>query len=151
MVLFAACAPVAHQQAPADEGRAQVAAFIEKLTPCPDEADTAALDKLYPILGHIDVKAGYSLDAAEKSIACLRPWAMTLADPCQRNGILHWCDYYEGKIGEARENLAHGIPETSEEKYWREQREKEIKVRTWTDKHPFPKLPQCSDSTVAAR
>ncbi len=114
---------------------------------CPDEARTAGLDKVYPMLGHMDLTDEHSLDSGEKSIACLRPWAHSLTDACQRDGILSWCDHFEGKIREARVKLAAGVAETDMEKYHREQREKEGRVRAWVEKHPFPALPQCRDTS----
>lgn len=120
-------------------------AFIASAMPCPKEADSAALDKLYPILGHIDSKSVASLNAADKSIACLRPWAMGIADTCQRDGLLHWLEYYDGRIAQWRVELAEKRAETDSEKYNRERHEEERRTREWVQAHPFPKMPQCSD------
>ncbi len=124
--------------------------ILDKLTPCPEESDLAALHKLSPTLGRIDKQSKYSLDAAEKSIACFRPWAMGISDPCQRNGLAHWLDFFEGEVREGRQKMAevqaNGAKQESDgEKYLRELKEKDRRSRAWEQAHPFPKMPQCTD------
>lgn len=53
---------------------------------CNDAADSLALKYLYPILGGREDRS---------RIPELKKWASALQDPCERQGYLHWIDYYE--------------------------------------------------------
>lgn len=72
-------AEVAMGSAEAGGAVTPVGKFIEEIKPCPEEANLAALNKIHPLLGYIDKTSIASLDNADKTIACLRPWAETLA------------------------------------------------------------------------
>jgi hypothetical protein len=117
--------------------------MAESLKPCPNEASLAALNVVYPTLGHIDATSASSLTAAEKSIACLRPWAEALTDECQKEAMLGWLEHYEGQIKYDRDALKSGTAENEQDKWERERRETERKVRNYERAHPFPKMPQC--------
>lgn len=88
----------------------------ERLKPCPDESDWAALHKLFPILGEVVNASEKALVAAEKSIVCYRPWAEGLADHCQKEGMLKWLGFYENKIAERRKALAKGDDRSTTER-----------------------------------
>lgn len=101
--------------------------------------------KLEPTLGNVDYTSVRSVKSAEKSVVCLRPWAMAIADPCQRKELLGWLDYYEDKIRVANGKLAQGDAETALQRIIREVEEKKEAARVWEVSHPFPKMPQCED------
>ncbi len=117
--------------------------FIERVKPCPEEANMAALRKLNPVLGHYDETSPQEIDAQEKAIACYRPWAAAITDSCQRDSIEYWLDFYEGEVQRNRRKLTEGKPETSQAEWDRQQREEAARIREWERKNPFPKLPQC--------
>lgn len=141
VIVLTGCAVSPSTPHPASLSESQV---MEHLKPCPDEARSAALDKVYPTLSGVgSAPSEEPLAAAERSIACLRPWAEALTDHCQKEAVLNWLEFYETRIGTRRKELASGNDQTEAQRQDEEFRESQRRLHDYERKHPFPKMPQC--------
>ncbi len=120
--------------------------ILAHLKPCPEaEANRAAFLKVSPLLNHLDYHSKSGLAQAERTIECLRPWALKLKDDCQRAAIREWLDYYNDRAREGRADLAKGDPDDVGMRLMKAFQAENVKALAWEEKHPFPPMPQCED------
>jgi hypothetical protein len=130
-----------------------VAKAISDLKPCPKEVDDAVADVILPRLSPT-YNSAYSasemshgeLDAWQSRIDCLRPWAASLKDPCQRAAAKHWLDFNEGQLNECRDIVRRGTSEWEQRQAEYEKREEleRQNVAVYCQKNPVPDPPQCA-------
>ncbi len=130
----------------ADLGTQSRRIAVVRSEPCPEEANAAVLNKLYPLLSRqIDVATTeMALQKSASDLQCIRDWAVTLDDSCIRNEYVLWLDYYSGEIDRKRKELANdGKAESDSEKWRRERRDEDRKVAAYEASHDVPKPPSC--------
>lgn len=147
-VLAAGCQVRARIESKPAEAAATPTTFeqiVDAIKPCPDEANDAALSLLNPMLYRWinDASSIGELQNAEHRIACLRPWADSMKDSCQREAIDYWLKSYQYQVEKKRIALLSNHVESDSERFAAEQRAKDERERQYTAKHPFPKLPRC--------
>jgi hypothetical protein len=118
------------------------------LAPCPEEAQRAVLDKLWPVLEVGDTPTFARLDRLDSDILCIREWAKSLQDACVRNQYFEWLNDYERRSQAMRRDLATGGPVSDADKWDAEQREKRCRTREYEAAHPVPSPPACSREIV---
>lgn len=132
------------QQKPVVKSKIGQVPSIAFVMPCPKESDQAALNKVYPLLSAIgEANSESELRHYQYILDCLREWAVTLTDHCQREGIEGWLDYYQGHLNTRRANLANRETATDGEKRQAKYREEQARVRQYETSNPFPAMPRC--------
>jgi hypothetical protein len=119
------------------KGQPIVSPLKDAFAPCPEEANLAVLNKLFPVVGTPHAVSKQWLDQEDTKLACIREWAKSLTDPCMRYNYLDWLSFYSNRSKEWRAALDAGV-DLSKDDYTREREEKERRVQLYEDSHKIP-------------